>query len=170
MSTYIDHDSSSVIVVSENHFCLQPNKRDFVVMVRQAPDEMQKGVEMLPPQCSLCWQFHHCYITHSWFTKYSKHSIPTDQDPHQPRPVLTARGHFSALVELAQLDPHELYLTNTGDMILTHRVPIHDDEGTVPAFVAIAFFLEEQEPHTHNPPSQEVYSQSPAKAPGEHVN
>lgn len=53
---------------------------------------------------------------------------------------------FLALVEQALLDPNELYLNNNGNMILTHQVAIRDEEGTVPAFVAIEFFLEEKEP------------------------
>ena len=130
--------------LSSVHFSVQQNKRDVVVTVHQAP-EIQKGIEMLPLKALFDGN---STIAAALTLGLQNHlnSIPTDQDPHQPRPVLTASGRFSALVELAQLDPQELYLTNNGDMIITHRVPIHDDEGTVPAFVAIAFFLEEQKP------------------------
>lgn len=80
-----------------------------------------------------------------------RQSRPVDDDLHQSRPALTLRGHFLALVEEVQLDPNQLYLNNQGDMILTQKVPICYVEGTVPVFVDIVFFLEEQklEPTLH---------------------
>jgi putative NIF3 family GTP cyclohydrolase 1 type 2 len=79
--------------------------------------------------------------------------------------VLTGTGHFSAVVEHAQLDPAELYLINHGNMIMTHHVPIDDPhEGTVLAFLAIGFFLEEQEVDA-TPRRKKFDRKLPAKPP-----
>jgi len=131
--------------LSSIHYNVMENKRDFEVTVKQAP-EMHRGVNLMP--IDALWTGNST-IAAALTLAMQDHlnvTVPTDRDPHEPRPTLTASGRFSAPVERSQLNPSELYLDTNGDMYLIHQVPIEDDAGTVPAFVAIGFFLEEKQP------------------------
>lgn len=149
--------------LSSLHYTVDKNKRDYTVTLKQAP-EMHVGRDRVPLQALFDANPTIAASLTLGFQDYLNTNIATDEDPHQPRPVLTASGRFSAPVEPKQLDPLELYLmVPNRDMFMTHQVPCADEDGTVPAFVAIGFFLEEQTPDSRTSRRQKFDRKLPAK-------
>jgi hypothetical protein len=140
--------------LSSVHCTVNKNKRDFTVSIKQAP-EMHQGVHLVPIKALFAFNPTIAGSLNLGMQNYLNLNISTDQDPHEPRPVLTASGRFSAPVERVQMDPFELYINlPNDDLFMFHQVPRADAVGTVPAFVAIGFFGGEES--GLDPPSQEV--------------